>query len=108
MFAKRSLKSFIYELSKTICKKHGIEKVEIFHILTDSDRTSLKFIFFSDQNSDVPDRKFRDVIFEVRVASKIYKRYLPCVLECFWCEKTTKTEKKLVIMRMNISKTSAS
>ena len=64
MFAKLSLKSFIYELSETICfpnetvlniyKKHSIEKVEIFRILTDTDSTSLKFIFICDPNSDVP------------------------------------------------------
>ena len=56
MFAKLSLKSFIYELSKTMCfpnetvlniyKKHGIEKVEILHVLTDPDSPSVKFFFF--------------------------------------------------------------
>ena len=85
MFAKLSLKRFIYELNETMCfpnetalsiyKKYGIEKVEIFHILTDTDSTSLKFIFICDQNSDVSDSKFRDVIFEVIVASKMYKRF---------------------------------
>ena len=85
MFAKLSLKSFIYELNETMCfpnetalniyKKYSIEKVEIFHILTDTGSTSLKFIFICDWNSDVPDSKFRDVIFEVIVASKTYKRF---------------------------------
>ena len=56
MFAKLSLKSFIYELRKTMCflnetvlniyKKYGIEKVEILHVLTDPDSPSVKFIFF--------------------------------------------------------------
>ena len=85
MFAKLSLKSFIYELTETICfpdvtvlnfyKKYGMEQVEIFHILTDADCTSLKLIFICDPNSDTPNSKFRDVIFEVIVASKIYKRF---------------------------------
>ena len=56
MFAKLSLKSFIYELRKTMCflnktvlniyKKYGIEKVEILHVLTDPDSPSVKFFFF--------------------------------------------------------------
>ena len=52
-----------------------IEKVEIFHILTDRDSTALKFIFISDPNSTVPEEKFRDIIFEVIIASKLYKRF---------------------------------
>ena len=52
-----------------------IEKVEIFHIQTDTDSTALKFIFISDPNSDFPEDKFRDIIFEVIVTSKIYKRF---------------------------------
>ena len=85
MFAKLSLKSFIYDLSEIFCfpikeindiyKKYLIEKVEIFHILTDTDSTALKFIFVSDPNSNVPEEKFRDIIFEVIIASKLYKRF---------------------------------
>ena len=79
-----SLKSFIYDLSDTFCfpqketsefyKKYLIEKVEIFHMLTETDSTALKFIFLSDLNSDIPKEKFRDIIFEVIVVSEIYKR----------------------------------
>ena len=85
MFAKLSLKSFIYDLSEIYCfpateindtyKKYLSEKVEIFHILPDKDSTALKFIFISDPNSDVPEEKFRDINFEVITASKIYKRF---------------------------------
>ena len=84
MFAKLSLKNFIYELKETICildetdsnidQKYTIEKVEIFHISTDTGSTSLKFIFICNSNNDISDNKYRDVIFEVIVASKIYKR----------------------------------
>ena len=84
MFATLSLKSFIYDLSDTFCfpqketsefyKKYLIEKVEIFHMLTETDSTALKFIFLSDPNSDIPKEKFRDIIFEVIVVSEIYKR----------------------------------
>ena len=67
MFAKLSLKSFIYDLAETFCfpqkkitdlhKKYMIEKVEIFHILTDTDSIVLKFIFIPDPNSDLPRRE---------------------------------------------------
>ena len=60
MFAKLSLKSFFYEICdifhfpneniKYIYKKYMIERVEIFHVLTDMDSTSLKFVFISDPN----------------------------------------------------------
>ena len=82
MFA---LKSFIYEISKTfcfpqenvieICKKYIIETVEIFHVLTDTDSTSLKFIFISDPNSELQEETFWDIIFKVIIASGIYKRF---------------------------------
>ena len=52
-----------------------IEKVEIFHVLTDTDSTSLKFVFISDPNSYIPENKFRDITFEVITASNIYKRF---------------------------------
>ena len=38
-----------------------IERVEIFHVLTNTDSTSLKFLFISDLNSKVPGDKFRDL-----------------------------------------------
>ena len=34
----------------------------------------MKFIFISDPNSETPEDKFRDIIFEVIIASEIYKR----------------------------------
>ena len=80
MSAKLSLKSFIYEITETFCfpkenvkeiyKTYVIERVEIFHALTDTDSTSLKFIFISDPNSETPEDKFRD-IFEMVTASEI-------------------------------------
>ena len=85
MFAKLSLKSFIYALVETfyfpsqfvldIYKKCKTEKVEINHVLTDTDSTALQFIIISDPNSDLPEPKFRDIIFEIVVATKVYKRF---------------------------------
>ena len=56
-------------------KKYMIENVVINHILTDTDSTALQFTFISDPNSDLPEDNFRDVIFEVIIATKIYKRF---------------------------------
>ena len=85
MLAKRSLKSFIYDVAETfsfpdqtmaeIYKKYVIEDIIINHILTDTDSTALQFTFISDPNSDLPEDKFRDIIFEVIIATKIYKRF---------------------------------
>ena len=85
MFAKLSLMSFIYEMLETFCfpdknvkaifKKYGVEKVYIYHVLTDTDCTSLKFWFVSDPNSDLPKSKYRYIIFEVITSSELYKRF---------------------------------
>ena len=66
---------FPYENVKEIFKKYEMERVEIFHVLTDTDSTSLKFIFISDPNSDIPESKYRDIIFEIITTSQIYERF---------------------------------
>ena len=85
MFAKLSLKSFLYSLCeslhfpgpkvKEIFGKYQIEKILCYHVLTDS--TSLQFIIISDPNSDFPESKIRDVLFEVTTKRRtdIYKRF---------------------------------
>ena len=85
MFAKLSIKSFICNITETFCfptkeienlyDKYFIEKAEILHILTNTDSTALQFIFISNPNSYLPEEIFRDVIFEVIIMSKIYKRF---------------------------------
>lgn len=67
MFAKLSLMSFIYDITETfhfpdekvkeIYNKYQIERAEVFHILTETNSTSLKFIFISDPNSKIPEKK---------------------------------------------------
>ena len=49
--------------------------MEIFLVLTDTDSTSLKFIFISDPNSEIHESKYRDIIFEIITSSQIYKRF---------------------------------
>ena len=83
MFAKLCLKSFIYKISVTFCfpeesikeiyKKHMIDKVEIFHVLTDTDSTSLKFMFISKPNSEVPEDKFRAYNLKLQLHLKYIK-----------------------------------
>ena len=85
IFAKLYLMYFIYEMLETFCfpdkkvrkifKKYQIEKVHIYHVLTDTDSTCLKFLFVSYTNSDIPESKYRDIIFEVIIASEICNRF---------------------------------
>ena len=65
MSAKLSLMSFIYNILETFCfpdkkvkkiyEKHQIEDVYIYHILTDTDSSSIKFA------SKIPDTKDREM-----------------------------------------------
>ena len=85
MFAKLSLKSFIYTLTETlyfpdatvkeIYKKYQIDRKLCFHILTDSDSTSSLFIAIPEASNDFEESKVRDIIFEVIVKLSIYKRF---------------------------------
>ena len=81
-FAKLSLISFIYKLVKTysilnetvskIYDKYLIERGYIYHALTDTDTTCLKRVFVSNPKSNIRKKEFRDIIFQVIIASKIY------------------------------------
>ena len=77
--------SFIYEMLETfcfrdekvkqICKKYLIEKVYMYHVLTDTNSTCLQSLFLSHPKSEVCKQKYREIIFEVIVASEIYNRF---------------------------------
>ena len=85
MFAKLSLKTFIYSLVETlyfpnsivkeIYKKYQIERVLCYHVLRDTDSTSLQFIIISDPGNDYEESKIRDMILEVIVKTDIYRRF---------------------------------
>ena len=85
MFAKLSLKLFIYSLTETshfpdsivkeIYKKYKIEKIFCYHVLTDTDSTSIQIIIISDPSSEYEESKISDVIFEIIVKTDIYKRF---------------------------------
>ena len=71
------LKTFCFPDKKVrkIFKNYQIEKVHVYHVLTDSNSTCLKFLFASDPNSDIPESKYRDIIFELIITSEIYNRF---------------------------------
>lgn len=89
VFAKLTLKSFVYSLAETlyfpnatvkeIYKKYEIERILCYHVLTDTDSTSIQFIAISDPNSSYEESKMRNILFEVIVKTDIYKRFDP-----FW------------------------
>ena len=55
MFAKLSQRSFIYSLVELFC----------YQVLTDTDSTSIHFIFVSDLASLYPECNLRDILFEI-------------------------------------------
>ena len=63
------------EKVQKIFDKCLMEKVYIYHVLTDTDSTCLQFLFISDPKSDTCLKKYRDIIFEAIIASKIYDRF---------------------------------
>ena len=77
--------SFVYELIETsyfldenvkkMYQKLLIEKVYIYQVLAETESTCLKLLFVSSTDSDIPDKKFRDIIFEIIVDSTIYDRF---------------------------------
>ena len=84
MFAKLSLKSFIYSLiealsfpdplAKKVYEKYQINRILCYHILTDTGSTSLQFVILSDPANDIPECDVRDIIYEVIVKTRIFKR----------------------------------
>ena len=87
MFAKLSLKSFIYSLVELlsfpeehpivskIYEKYDIERIFCCHVLTDTDSTSLQFIIISDPSSSYPECDVRDILFEIFSNTEIRDRF---------------------------------
>ena len=84
MFAKLSIKSFVYDMIDVFCFPnediqsiydfYQIEKCFLYQNLTDTDSTSLLFLFICNLECVLPERKARKVIFECMVKSKILDR----------------------------------
>ena len=87
MFAKLSLKSFIYSLVELLAfpeenpivqriyEKYHIEKIYCYHVLTDTDSTSLQFIIVSHPDSTFPECDVRDILFEIFSSTEIKNRF---------------------------------
>ena len=87
MFAKLSLKSFIYSLAELLALpqenetvekiywKYEIERIFCYHILTDTDSTLINFLIISHVSSTFPESKVRNILFEIFSSTEISKRF---------------------------------
>ena len=87
IFTKLSLKSFIYSLvellsfpeenpvATKIYNKYAIEKILCYHVLTNTDSTSIQFIIVSDPTSTYPECDVRDILFEIFSYTDIRHRF---------------------------------
>ena len=102
MFAKLSIKSFVYDLIDVFCfpnetikeiyNKYQIEKCYLYQNLTDTDSTSLFFVFICELECVLPESEARKVIFECMVNSQILKRL--DVSHDFWKKFNVQDKKK--------------
>ena len=84
MFSKVSVKSFVYDLIdafmfpncqiQKIYDKHKINQCYLDQNLTDTDSTSMFFVFICDLQCNLREDKARVVVFEVMLKSKIFDR----------------------------------
>ena len=86
MFAKASIIRFVYDIINVFCfpednpniqaiyDKHKTEKCFLHQNLTDTDSTSLFFVFICNLNCQLNEKDSRNVIFEVMINSKIFER----------------------------------
>ena len=106
IFAKSSLKRFIYDLTelfmfpiqktKKIYDKYQVDDVYVYQILTDTDSTSLQFLFFCQEENTIPENMFRKIIFEVIINNEILKRF--DVSHEFWEQFGVRNEKTKKIL----------
>ena len=87
MFTKLSLKSFIYSLVELlsfpeenslvqkIYSRYMIERIFVYHVLTDTDSTSLQFIVVSSVKSTFTDEQVRNILFEIFSENEIRDRF---------------------------------
>ena len=87
MFAKLSLKSFIYSLAelltfpdeneivREIYDEYLIERILVFHILTDTDSTFIQFVAISKIDSTFTEPEFRLILFKIFSRTEIRERF---------------------------------
>ena len=66
---------FLAKKTKEIYDKYMIEQIFCYLVLTDADSICVFFIFFCRPESNLPDGKFRDVLFEVMKENDILHRF---------------------------------
>ena len=101
MFAKVSIKSFVCDIidvfmfpnekTKSIYEKYNIEKCNVYQCLTDTDSTSINFIFICDLGCVVNEENARKIIFEVMITSKILERL--DLSDDFWAQFNVQNKK---------------
>ena len=84
MFSKVSIKSFVYDLIdvfmfpneeiKRIYAELKVDRCYLYQNLTDTDSTSIFFVFICDLKYSIDKRKSRDIIFKVMIKCKIFER----------------------------------
>ena len=84
MFTKTSLQNFIYYLIDVFCfpdetvqkiyEKYIIENCFLYENLTDTDSTSLFFVFICNTDFVLNENESRNILFEVMIQSKIIER----------------------------------
>ena len=92
MFSKVSIKSFVYDLIdifmfpnaeiREVYKKYKVNRCYLDQNFTDTDRTSMFFVFICNLNSNIRENKARNIIFEVILKIKILAR-LDLSEECY-------------------------
>ena len=60
---------------KQICEKYFIDLIYPYHILTDTDSTSLFCIFVCKPESSIPDYKYRDCLFEIVKVNEVLHKF---------------------------------
>ena len=106
MFAKLSIKSFIYDMIDVFCflnetikeiyHQHQIQKCFLYQNLTDIDSTSLFFVFICNLESTIPESEARKIIFECMIKSKIFERL--DISHDFWKEYNVQDKSKKKVM----------
>ena len=56
-----------------VYEKYKVKRCEIYQNLTDTDSTSLSFIFICDRSFQISKKECRNKIFEVMIVSKVTK-----------------------------------
>ena len=84
LFSKGYIKNFVYDLIDVFMfpneeiqknyQQHQVNTCFLYQNLTDTDSTSMFFVFICDLNSCISEDKARNIIFDVMIKSKIFDR----------------------------------